>query len=85
MGKQNLVQVNEASSQPELDVSLYVESDDDSNFSTDNDNDYGSNSSKKEEEVQNPPHDWRDNKTVVSSSTLSINEKKHCPRKHNND
>ena len=36
---------------------------------------------KKEEGVQKPPHDWRENKTVVSSSTLTINEKKHCPIK----
>ena len=57
--KQIPVQVNEASSQPESDVSLYIESDNDIIFSTNNDNDYGSNSSKKEEEVQKPPHDWR--------------------------
>ena len=71
------VQVHEDSSQPELDVSFYVESDDHVIFSTDNDNDDGSNSSKKAEEVQKPPHDWRENTTVVSSSTLTINEKKH--------
>ena len=50
--KKILIQANEASSQPESDVSLYIGSDDDCDFSTNDDIDCGYNSSKKAEDVR---------------------------------